>query len=83
MFGAPTGGPPKFHGDFVSYKENEGPFVLKQGIALSCSSGLVPTLNPSEGFDLPYKILFKINSLIQHGYLPGQAIDENCCHIFK
>ncbi|XP_030959743.1 probable RNA-dependent RNA polymerase 1 [Quercus lobata] len=67
---------PKFHGDFVSYKENEGPFVLKQGIALSCSSGLVPTLNPSEGFDLPYKILFKINSLIQHGYLPGQAIDE-------
>ena len=68
---------PKFHGDFVSYKENEGPFVLKQGIALSCSSGLVPTVNPPDGFDLPYKILFKINSLIQHGYLPGQAIDEN------
>uniref|UniRef100_A0A7N2L6C7 RNA-dependent RNA polymerase n=1 Tax=Quercus lobata TaxID=97700 RepID=A0A7N2L6C7_QUELO len=28
-----------------------------------------------EGFDLPYKILFKINSLIQHGCLPGQAIN--------
>nr|XP_023929325.1 probable RNA-dependent RNA polymerase 1 [Quercus suber]POE89556.1 rna-dependent rna polymerase 1 [Quercus suber] len=68
---------PKFHGDFVSYKENEGPFVLKKGIALSCSSGLVPTVNPPEGFDLPYKILFKINSLIQHGFLPGQAIAEN------
>ncbi|GMY05817.1 probable RNA-dependent RNA polymerase 1 [Fagus crenata] len=68
---------PNFHGDFVSYTENEGPFVLKEGSTLSCSSGLVPIVNPPQGFDLPYKILFKINSLIQHGYLPGQAIDVN------
>ena len=68
---------PKFHGDFVSYKKNEGPFVLKRGSTLSCSSGLVPIVNPPEGFDLPYKILFKINSLIQHGCLPGQEIDAN------
>jgi RNA-dependent RNA polymerase len=68
---------PNFHGDFFSYMENEGPFVLKEGSTLSCSSGLVPIVNPPQGFDLPYKILFKINSLIQHGYLPGQAIDVN------
>ncbi|KAL4637957.1 hypothetical protein ACB092_03G116100 [Castanea dentata] len=68
---------PKFHGDFVSYKKNRGPFVLKRGSTLSCSSGLVPIVNLLEGFDLPYKILFKINSLIQHGCLPGQAIDAN------
>ncbi|KAL4639015.1 hypothetical protein ACB092_03G187600 [Castanea dentata] len=68
---------PNFHGDFVSYKKNEGPFVMKQGIALSCSLGLVPIVNPPEGFDLPYKILFKVNSLIQHGCLPGQAIDAS------
>uniref|UniRef100_A0A2N9GXJ8 RNA-dependent RNA polymerase n=1 Tax=Fagus sylvatica TaxID=28930 RepID=A0A2N9GXJ8_FAGSY len=68
---------PKFHGDFVSYKENEGPFVLKRGSTLFCSSSLVPIVNPSQGFDLPHKILFKINSLIQHGHLPGQAIDVN------
>ena len=68
---------PNFHGDFVSDTENEGPFVLKEGSTLSCSSGLVPIVNPPQGFDLPYKILFKINSLIQHGYLPGQAIDLN------
>ncbi|KAF3945295.1 hypothetical protein ACB098_03G083200 [Castanea mollissima] len=68
---------PNFHGDFVSYKKNEGPFVMKQGIALSCSSGLVPIVNPPKGFDLPYKILFKVNSLIQHGCLPGQAIDAS------
>jgi RNA-dependent RNA polymerase len=68
---------PKFHGDFVSYKENEGPFVLKRGSTLFCSSSLVPIVNPPQGFDLPHKILFKINSLIQHGHLPGQAIDVN------
>ncbi|GMY18202.1 probable RNA-dependent RNA polymerase 1 [Fagus crenata] len=68
---------PNFHGDFFSYMENEGPFVLKEGSTLFCSSGLVPIVNPPQGFDLPYKILFKINSLIQHGYLPGQAIDVN------
>ncbi|XP_030958897.1 probable RNA-dependent RNA polymerase 1 [Quercus lobata] len=68
---------PKFHGDFVSYKKNEGPFVLKRGSTLSCNSGLVPIVSPPEGFDLPYKILFKINSLIQHGCLPGQEIDAN------
>ena len=48
---------------------------MKRGSTLSCSSGLAPIVNPPEGFDLPYKILFKINSLIQHGCLPGQAID--------
>lgn len=32
---------------------------------------------PPEGFNLPYKILFKINSLIQHGCLPVLAIDVN------
>ncbi|GMY18195.1 probable RNA-dependent RNA polymerase 1 [Fagus crenata] len=76
--GASTRGPDsKLSWRFVSYTENEGPFVLKEGSTLSCSSGLVPIVNPPQGFDLPYKILFKINSLIQHGYLPGQAIDVN------
>ena len=50
---------------------------MKRGSTLSCSSGLVPIVNPLEGFVLPYKILFQINSLIQHGCLPGQAIEAN------
>ncbi|PQQ10230.1 putative RNA-dependent RNA polymerase 1 [Prunus yedoensis var. nudiflora] len=29
------------------------------------------------GINLPYKILFKINSLVQHGCVPGQALDVN------
>ena len=50
---------------------------MKRGSTLYCSSGLVSIVNLPEGFDLPYKILFKISSLIQHGCLPGQAIDAN------
>lgn len=36
---------------------------------------------PPEGFNLPYKILFKINSLVQHGLLPFLAIDTNLFHM--
>lgn len=32
---------------------------------------------PPQRFNLPYKILFKINSLVQHGCLPLLAIDTN------
>ncbi|KAG2701592.1 hypothetical protein I3760_06G053000 [Carya illinoinensis] len=68
---------PKFHRDFVYYKENEEQLELMEGSPFSCSSGLVPIVNPPIGFDLPYKILFKINSLIQHGCVPGPAIDDD------
>ncbi|XP_041013616.1 RNA-dependent RNA polymerase 1-like [Juglans microcarpa x Juglans regia] len=68
---------PKFHRHFVYYKENEEQLELMEGSPFSCSSGLVPIVNPPIGFDLPYKILFKINSLIQHGCVPGPAIDDD------
>ncbi|KAG2701590.1 hypothetical protein I3760_06G052900 [Carya illinoinensis] len=68
---------PKFHLDFVHYKENEEQLGLMEGSPFSCSSGLVPIVNPPIGFDLPYKILFKINSLIQHGCVPGTAVDDD------
>ncbi|KAM5566908.1 putative RNA-dependent RNA polymerase 1 [Rosa sericea] len=60
---------------FIHYIENEGQFVLKRGNTFSGSSALVPILAPPPGIDLPYKILFKINSLVQHGCIPGQALD--------
>ncbi|XP_061989254.1 RNA-dependent RNA polymerase 1-like [Rosa rugosa] len=60
---------------FIHYIENEGQFVLKRGNTFSGNSALVPTLAPPLGIDLPYKILFKINSLVQHGCIPGQALD--------
>ncbi|KAG6723510.1 hypothetical protein I3842_03G211700 [Carya illinoinensis] len=63
--------------DFVHYKEIEGQFELMERSPYSCSSGLVPIVNPPTGFNLPYKILFKINSLIQHEILPGPTIVED------
>ncbi|XP_041014549.1 probable RNA-dependent RNA polymerase 1 isoform X2 [Juglans microcarpa x Juglans regia] len=68
---------PELHIDFVHYKENEDQLELMEGSPFSCSSGLVPIVNPPTGFDLPYNILFKINSLIQHGCVPGPAIDDD------
>ncbi|KAG6670426.1 hypothetical protein I3843_Q065700 [Carya illinoinensis] len=65
---------PELNLAFVHYKENEDQFGLMEGSPYSCSSGLVPIVNPPTGFDLPYKILFKINSLIHHGCVPGPAI---------
>ncbi|KAB1205839.1 RNA-dependent RNA polymerase 1 [Morella rubra] len=49
--------------------------LIQEGSSFSCNSDLVPIMNPPRGFDLPYKILFKINSLVQHGRVPGPAID--------
>jgi RNA-dependent RNA polymerase len=63
------------------YQENEGQFVLQEGSNFSCNSGLVPIVIPPPGFNLPYKILFKINSLVQHGCLPGPAVDNNFCRL--
>ncbi|XP_035542741.1 probable RNA-dependent RNA polymerase 1 [Juglans regia] len=68
---------PELHLDFVHYEENEDQLGLMEGSPFSCSSGLVPIVNPPTGFDLPYNILFKINSLIQHGCVPGPAIDDD------
>jgi RNA-dependent RNA polymerase len=66
---------------FLPYEENEGQFVLQEGSSFSCNSGLVPIVNPPPGFNLPYKILFKINSLVQDGCLPGPTIDINFCQL--
>ncbi|KAM5566909.1 RNA-dependent RNA polymerase 1-like [Rosa sericea] len=62
---------------FIHYIENEGQFVLTRGNTFSGNSALVPSLAPPLGIDLPYKILFKINSLVQHGCIPSQALDVN------
>ncbi|EXB53890.1 RNA-dependent RNA polymerase 1 [Morus notabilis] len=66
---------PNLRDCFVYYKEDEGQFSLQQGSPFSSSSDLVPTVVPSQGINLPYKILFKVNSLVQHGCLPAKALD--------
>ncbi|XP_008220918.1 PREDICTED: probable RNA-dependent RNA polymerase 1 [Prunus mume] len=73
----PTCELPNLHKNYACYKENEGQLVLERGNTFSCTSDLVPIVGPPLGINLPYKILFKINSLVQHGCVPGQALDVN------
>ncbi|XP_004297427.1 PREDICTED: probable RNA-dependent RNA polymerase 1 [Fragaria vesca subsp. vesca] len=68
---------PDLNKSCVHYIENEGQFGLKEGKTFSGSSALGSILAPPLGIKLPYKILFKINSLVQHGCIPGQALDVN------
>ncbi|XP_022923210.1 probable RNA-dependent RNA polymerase 1 [Cucurbita moschata] len=67
---------PSFFQTLVGYKEIYGPFKLSTGSAFSSTSNLVPIVTPPQPFHIPYKILFKINALVQHGYLPGSALDD-------
>ncbi|XP_039144790.1 probable RNA-dependent RNA polymerase 1 [Dioscorea cayenensis subsp. rotundata] len=61
---------------FVCYKEVDGPLHLPRGSSFSRSLDLVPIVEPSPGIELPYKILFKINHMIQKGTLMGPALDD-------
>ncbi|KAL5812619.1 hypothetical protein ACOSQ3_027569 [Xanthoceras sorbifolium] len=72
---------PKILKNFLYYKESEGDFILYRDSSFSCNSDLVPIINPPENTDLPFKILFKINSLVHHGCLPGPSLDDNFFHL--
>ncbi|XP_034921150.2 probable RNA-dependent RNA polymerase 1 [Populus alba] len=68
---------PNFQENFPCYKEDEGRFFLEVGSAFCRVSDLVPILREAQGIELPYDIVFKVNSLVQHGYLPGPALDAS------
>lgn len=68
---------PRFADYFAWYKESESPFGLGDGSSYSQSLGLVPIIRPPQEFSLPYKIVFKICSLVQNGCLPGPKVDAN------
>ncbi|CAK9311357.1 unnamed protein product [Citrullus colocynthis] len=67
---------PPFFQTLVGYKETYAPFILQTGSSFSSISNLVPIITPPHDFDIPYEILFKINNLVQHGYLPGPTLDD-------
>uniref|UniRef100_A0A6N2KT36 RNA-dependent RNA polymerase n=1 Tax=Salix viminalis TaxID=40686 RepID=A0A6N2KT36_SALVM len=66
---------PDFQETFPCYKEDVGRFSLDEGSTFCGTSDLVPILREARGYQLPYDIVFKVNSLVQHGYLPGPALD--------
>ncbi|XP_057962937.1 RNA-dependent RNA polymerase 1-like [Malania oleifera] len=66
---------PNFKEYFVYYKEDDGQFVLENGLTYSGNSNLVPILHPPLGVSLPYNILFRICLLVQNGCLSGPTLD--------
>jgi len=67
---------PNFQENFAYYKESEGRYVLESGSTFSCNLDLVPVVGPPPGVNLPYDILFRINMLVQNGYLAGPTLDN-------
>lgn len=67
---------PNIHEYFVYYKEVDGPFCLLIGSSFSRSLDLVPIVEPSPGIKVPYRILFKINHMVQNGTLMGPTLDH-------
>nr|ABO92978.1 putative RNA-dependent RNA-polymerase [Solanum tuberosum] len=68
---------PNFQESFFHYAERENNITLQTGFTffVSQKSALVPNVQPPEGIAIPYKILFKISSLVQHGCIPGPALN--------
>ncbi|OWM90727.1 hypothetical protein CDL15_Pgr021032 [Punica granatum] len=67
---------PDFQENFAAYKEIKGIFAMKSGSSFSRDFNLVPIVEPPVDVDIPYKILFKINLLVQKGCLPGPCLDS-------
>ncbi|KAA0046353.1 putative RNA-dependent RNA polymerase 1 [Cucumis melo var. makuwa] len=67
---------PPFFQTLVGYKVTYAPFILRKGSSFVSNSNLVPIITPPQAFDISYKILFKINALLQRGYLSGPTLDD-------
>lgn len=61
---------------FAHYKEIEDKILLEHGRPCIPTSILVPIINPPEDLDIPYKIMFKINSLVQQGILSWPTLSK-------
>ncbi|KAK4754509.1 hypothetical protein SAY87_002613 [Trapa incisa] len=68
---------PDFQENFVAYKEISGTFAMESGLTYSSGQELVPIVKPPLHVVIPYKILFKVNLLVQNGCLPGPCLDHN------
>ncbi|XP_030957423.1 RNA-dependent RNA polymerase 1-like [Quercus lobata] len=68
---------PNFRENFGYYRESEERYILETGSSFSSNMDLVPIVGPPPGITLPFDILFKINSLVQHGCLAGPTLDAS------
>ncbi|XP_020089657.1 probable RNA-dependent RNA polymerase 1 isoform X1 [Ananas comosus] len=67
---------PNIHEYFVFYEEFNGHYELNGGYSYSCNMELVPIVEPHPWIHVPYKILFKINQMVQNGIISGPTLDD-------
>ena len=65
---------PNFKDIFAYYEQSERQYTLQAGVPFSQNRGLVPIVAP-QGVEIPFDILFKVNSLVQHVCLAGTALN--------
>lgn len=67
---------PDFRKYFFYYKKVAGHFSLKKTDSYSRSLELVPIVEPWNASEIPYKILFKVNTMVQNGTLMGPTLND-------
>ncbi|XP_058724418.1 RNA-dependent RNA polymerase 1 [Vicia villosa] len=68
---------PNFRENFAHYEESDGQYRLESGSPFSSNPDIVPMVAPPRGIQIPFDILFKVNSLVQHGCLSGSELDND------
>ncbi|CAJ1932686.1 unnamed protein product [Sphenostylis stenocarpa] len=66
---------PNFKDNFAYYEQSKRQYTLQSGVPFSQNWGLVPIVAPG-GVEIPFDILFKVNSLVQHVCLAGPVLDD-------
>ncbi|KAL4575651.1 hypothetical protein LXL04_022502 [Taraxacum kok-saghyz] len=61
---------------FPDYEESNRQFSLVAGHSFSQNLDLVPIVGPTPPRRLPFKIVFKICTLVQHGCIPGPLVNS-------
>ncbi|KAK2453515.1 RNA-dependent RNA polymerase [Trifolium repens] len=68
---------PNFRENFAHYDESDGQYTLQKGSPFSCNPHVVPMVAPPQGIQIPFDILFKVNSLVQHGCVSGSELNND------
>jgi RNA-dependent RNA polymerase len=72
---------PNFKENFAYYEESEAQYTLQRGSSFSCNLYVVPMVAPPQGIQIPFDILFKVNSLVQHGCVSSSELDNDFYHL--
>ncbi|KAK7274020.1 hypothetical protein RIF29_15090 [Crotalaria pallida] len=72
---------PNLSENFAHYEQSERQYTLESGLPLYRKLGLAPIVTSPQDIEIPYDILFKVNSLVQHGCVAGCALNNDFYHL--